>query len=329
MRRLAISLAVAVLISTAMPERSQADTYNFSTITNPNDTAFDQLLGINDSGMIAGYYGDGMIVPNNGFTLTLNPIVFTTENYPNAAQTQVIGINGAGNTDGFYIDQNGVTHGFTDFGGVFATVDNPNPTSVLTQLLGLNAFGSAAGYWQNAAGTQFPFIELGGSFAGLDKKLPANTMAQATGIDDGGVVSGFYVDAAGNTHGFILAGSQVTTLDFGNDTNTTALGINNNGQVVGTFVDAAGMHGYVYNLVTGAFTQIDDPNGINSSGLDTTTVNGLNNLGQLVGFYMDANGNTDGFTATPTPEPSAWLLMITALGIAAYLKMGRRSPSGA
>jgi hypothetical protein len=61
-------------------------------VSSPGDPAFTQLLGINNSATIAGYYGDGSIVPNNGFTLTL-PNTFLPQNFPGAAQTQVIGIN--------------------------------------------------------------------------------------------------------------------------------------------------------------------------------------------------------------------------------------------
>jgi hypothetical protein len=60
----------------------------FEDINYPHDT-FTQLLGINNSGVIAGYHNFNM---NSGFTLVL-PKSFTTEKYPNSMQTQVIGIN--------------------------------------------------------------------------------------------------------------------------------------------------------------------------------------------------------------------------------------------
>ena len=62
------------------------------------------------------------------------------------------------------------------------------------------------------------------------------------------------------------------------------------------------MHGFVY--AGGVFTTVDDPGGVG-----TTIVNGINDLGQLVGFYVDSNGNTDGFVATPTPEPASLVLL--------------------
>src|SRR6516225_8365396 len=67
--------------------------YHFQSIASPQDTTFTQLLGINDQGTIAGYFGSGAAGhPNKGFTLTL-PNTFTPENYPGSAQTQVVGID--------------------------------------------------------------------------------------------------------------------------------------------------------------------------------------------------------------------------------------------
>ena len=54
------------------------------------------------------------------------PNQFTAENYPNSMMTQVIGINNSVTTDGFYVDQAGVTHGFYHTSnGIFTSVDYP------------------------------------------------------------------------------------------------------------------------------------------------------------------------------------------------------------
>src|SRR5258708_8727166 len=72
--------------------------FTFQTIFFPGDT-FTQLLGINDFDVIAGYHVANV---NKGFLFTF-PNPFTPENFPNSAQTQVIGINNRGFTDAFYI----------------------------------------------------------------------------------------------------------------------------------------------------------------------------------------------------------------------------------
>ena len=121
-----------------------AQSYNFEIVKYPANNVndqFTQLLGINDSLQIAGYHN---VNQNSGFTLEL-PNSFTTENYPNSMMTQVIGINNLGTTDGFYVDNNNVTHGFTDTHGKFATVDYPG--TPFNQLLGQNDMGQAAGYY--------------------------------------------------------------------------------------------------------------------------------------------------------------------------------------
>src|SRR5450631_1691913 len=85
-----------------IPGAARAD-YIVTDVSSPGDPAFTQLLGINNSSTIAGYFGDGTAVANNGFTLVL-PNSYTPENVPAAAQTKVIGINNTGWNDGFYTD---------------------------------------------------------------------------------------------------------------------------------------------------------------------------------------------------------------------------------
>src|SRR6266851_5954209 len=38
-------------------------------LNNNGDPNFNQLLGINDEGTIVGYFGDGAVIPNNGYVL--------------------------------------------------------------------------------------------------------------------------------------------------------------------------------------------------------------------------------------------------------------------
>ena len=115
MKRLQLTfvLAVAVLLGTS----AWAQSYSFVTVNNPNDQndPFTQLLGINNNMTIAGYHN---FINNQGFTLNL-PVNFNVENFPSSMMTQVIGINNTGTTDGFYVDNNNVTHGFTNVHGKF------------------------------------------------------------------------------------------------------------------------------------------------------------------------------------------------------------------
>jgi hypothetical protein len=78
---------------------------------------FSQLLGINDSGTVAGYYGDST-TSQHGFLYDSNTGRYTflddpAEAFNNGVEvTQITGINNAGDLSGFYSDSNGVFHGF-------------------------------------------------------------------------------------------------------------------------------------------------------------------------------------------------------------------------
>ena len=81
MKSLALGLSVAVLVFSPLSALVDGTTYTFQTVISLGDAAFTQLLGINNSQTIAGYFGDGTIVPNNGFTLVLTSS-FAPENFP-------------------------------------------------------------------------------------------------------------------------------------------------------------------------------------------------------------------------------------------------------
>jgi len=310
-----LALAVGFLL---IPGVARAQQYVFENIAFPGDT-FTQLLGINDADVIAGYHNNTV---NQGFTLNL-PNSFTSENVPaGVLGTQVVGINNAGNTGGFYIDNGGFNHGFLNMNGVFSTVDFPGTT--FNQILGLNDTGQAAGYWQatpsgfDTAYIFNPNLPAGGQFTNLNPLLSdllppgPPVSAQATGINDKGEVSGFYATTGGD-NGFLLNAGKLTILSFPGATVTEALGLNNLGQVVGTYTDAAGNpQGFIYS--GGVFTPLNDPGAIQ------TTVNGINNFGHIVGFALE-NGNTVGFVGAPLVVSEPSLLGLLALGSTALVGM--------
>src|SRR5271166_6311358 len=287
MKRFAFAVSIALLLCVSI----SAQNYNFQTVNYPGDT-FTQLLGINNSLNIAGYHN---FAQNSGFTLRL-PSNFTTENYPGSMMTQITGINNGKTTDGFYVDNNNVTHGFTDINGNYATVDFPG--TVFNQLLGQNDMGQASGYYsmsQNNSTPDTPYVydELGGGVFQVINIPAAVGGAQATGINNSQQISGFYIDSQGVNHGFLLNFGLLVTLDAPSSNFTQALRLNNKGQVAGTYMDqGCNTNGFVWTSA-GGFQTIDEPNGFG-----TTVVNGINDKGVLVGFY-GTSPNNSGFVAFP------------------------------
>ena len=320
-----------LLVTVAVPAASV--NFNFQTLNNPTDPTFNQLLGINNGGLIVGYFGVGSTPnPNKGYTL-VPPSSYTNENFTNSVQTQVVGVNNNASptTVGFWIDGAGNNHGFVDQNNTFTPVNDPNIPGTgltVTQLLGVNNNNVAAGFYVDGNGDAQGFQYNIGSQTFTGITLPGSfnaAMTTATGINNAGVISGFYVDTQGTTHGFIDDHGTFTSFDDpGANGNTMFLGLNNTGEVVGSFVDINNVtNGLVYNTLSNTWQTVNDPFSSATPAFDVTgtTINGVNDKGQLVGFYSDGT-NVDGFLATPAPEPAS--LGLVSLGAALVVTLRRR-----
>jgi len=304
----AVALAGSASAATIGAHHS-GTSYSFQTLDNANDLTFNQLLGINDEGVIAGYFGSGAAGhPNKGYLLLPRPGYYINQNFPGSVQTQVTGLNNRGVTVGFWSNSNmGVgmdaNFGWVNVDGHFRNVDFPtgSPASpAINQNLGVNDQGVVVGFYNDANGNSHGYeynIWTHRFSTVTDPNAPSASLTAAA-INGRGDVAGFYTNpATGNTDGFLLSHGQFTDLAVPGASSTMALGVNNFDEVVGTYTVGSGssavMHGFTWTPQRG-FRTVDDPHGVG-----TTTINGVNDFGQLVGFYVDANGNTDGLLASP------------------------------
>ena len=292
-----------------------ATSYSFRTLNNHHDLTFNQLLGINNEGLIAGYFGSGAKGhPNKGYRLSkpYSQGNYASENYPGSRQTQVTGLNDTGTTVGFWSTQNKASLANNNFGfylraGHFHEVNFPaqgtsNPP--VDQLLGVNDSNVAVGFYVNAQGDSrgYTFNIKTGRYARVElpgiNNLGKGTSLTASAINNSGGVAGFYSLNGGTTKGFYkTSGGHVYKLTVKGASATTPFGVNDSGEVVGAYTTGTGSSaqsfGFTWTRAHG-FQTVSDPHGIGS-----TLINGVNDRGDLVGFYTDSAGNTDGMLATP------------------------------
>lgn len=189
-------------------------TYTFKTLDDAADPTFNQLLGINDAGVIAGYFGSGDLAnghPNRGYTLNspYGQANYLNENFPGSAQTQVTGLNNKGETVGFWADANGDNFGFVEHNGRFTNVVDPNAplpvagTPSVQQLLGINKYHVAVGFYTDGSGNNhgFTYNVADGRFRAIN--VQGWTSVTATAINRDGEVAGF-VQNGPSEKGFVL-----------------------------------------------------------------------------------------------------------------------------
>ena len=307
----ALALTTSAASASTLSTHNHGTSYTFATHDNARDLTFNQLLGINDEGVIAGYFGSGAQGhPNKGYLLLprYGQRNYTGENFPGSVQTQVTGLNNRGVTVGFWSSMNNANmvndnFGFVDVGGHFRTTDFPTKSPAnppVDQNLGVNDSDVAVGFYTDANGNNHGYeynIRSNHYSSVTDPSLPGASLTAAA-INDEGDVAGFYTNAAGTTDGFLKTHhGQFINLAVPGAASTMALGVNGSDEVVGVYTVGSGstaaMHGFTWTPQHG-FSTVDDPHGAG-----TTTINGVNDRGQLVGFYVDSAGNTDGFLATP------------------------------
>ncbi len=353
-----VALAGIVVLATSSPSDAAvistiiSNGYDFTNF-DPSITApavGSNVNGISNAGTVVGTLVDA----NNASTFS-NFSGPPTNLTPLNNGTGVIAVSGP---VAFGINSSGAVVGGTGTNAFYLPAGGPpqvlpGPPGA-TNAFGINDAGAIVGQFMSGALTPGFVLPSIGSNSFITINAPVGPdVVNPQGINNNGLVVGFYLGTDGQTHGFTTSVAGVTP---GQSVTGTAvadpiipnvagepgatfvfsqlLGVNSMGLVAGYYGDSTGsQHGFLYNSKTGTYTFLDDPAAAFSNGVEATQITGINNFGEIAGFYTDAQGIAHSFvacptgstcTATATPEPSSYTLLLAGLTGLAVLR--RRRP---
>ena len=165
--------------------------------------------GINDSGLVAGYWDvldvNGNALAIYGFTWKDGGFIDTQINFPGAAGSGLFGVNARGDLSGVWVPDffSGIEHGFVcPKSAPCFSYDAPVPGTVpFTDGKEINAHGQVVGVHIGDDGIWHSYLMSGATFTEID--FPGSTGTGAFGINSAGQIVGKYFTADGLTHGFL------------------------------------------------------------------------------------------------------------------------------
>jgi hypothetical protein len=281
---LLLGLPLGATLLTAGEEPHQPH-YRFTEIPLPVPS---WAVGINDKGIVTGFYTDPATSNVLSFVLERGELT-TGISAPGATVTALGPANNRGVESGNYGDETHQQAAFYDLRrGTFTPLPEI-PGMPFSFGDGINDFGHASGVAYTAgdfnnggAGLGTQWIWDGENYSFFTVPGAVNG-AVAGGINNRDQVTGYYVDSSGLPQGFLKDGTNFTTFNAPGALYTVAFGINNLGVVAGLYVNPDhSHHGYLWR--DGQFTTVDT---------DISTAIGTlwyqaNDRGDLAGLYYDA-----------------------------------------
>jgi|HubBroStandDraft_3_1064219.scaffolds.fasta_scaffold220326_1 hypothetical protein len=171
-------------------------------VFDPLATNLTEAWGVNDSGVIVGFYTDSA---GNFQGFRDVDGTYTTIACPDIADTRAFGVNDTNIVVG---DTSASTAG--PFSGMMyksGKCTSVNfPKAVSTSAKGINKTGEISGWYTDSTGVTHGFAKTGSTFQSIN--YPGATGTLAYHLNDSGQIPGYYSDSAGAVHGFIAIPKQ-------------------------------------------------------------------------------------------------------------------------
>lgn len=253
-------------------------------------------LGFTTSIGSSAFAGDHAVFNSATFLYTVVPqaplpplakLSYKNIDVPGEVETDVGGINDAGDIVGAFIDAAGMVHGYLQNKNGLQEIAAPNAIS--TAPAAINNRGDMTGTFTGNDNVRHGFVFVNGVFTTLD--FPGAISTFPFGINDHGVIVGTYQLTRFGLHAFRFDENGFVTIDDPDQDPsglTEALGVNNSGDVAGLFLDQQ-FNSHAFLLSHNTFNDIQVPGGFQPSG------GGLNNSASIIGSYEDVNQFVHGF----------------------------------
>jgi probable HAF family extracellular repeat protein len=247
--------------------------------------------GINDSGAVVGYTGDGKGLPNGierGFIYSGGK--YTELLPPGWKWAATTGINDSGAVVGYGGDDSSSPSykGFIYSGGVYTELLPPWFIMVAAAPYDINNSGAVVG-WGNDGTSNKGYLYSEVVYTELNQ--PGFCRFFPAAINDSGAVVGWGVYGSDIDHGidkgFLYSGGVYTEILPPGWVSAEARDINNSGAVVGKGYDGTTHKGFLYSK--GVYTEIHPPGWINSD------ARAINDSGAVVGDGTNSNHYGRGF----------------------------------
>jgi uncharacterized membrane protein len=245
-----------------------------------------ELTGINNNGVISGYY-----IQNNetGAEFTWQNGVFSYFNVPDECDVVTGGINDSNQVVGYYAPQEDCNQaiGFVYDGATFTYFQYPG--AQFTQAFGINNAGLIVGTEFSFSSSHLGFLYDGTTFSTITK---GSDYVSALGVNNLGSVVGGLTENTVN-YGFLRSGGRYTRIAYPGAIATTALAINDSGTIVG----AEGFNQSCFVYRNGKFQTFS------ISPAKDTICTGINNAGVIVGYTIPYGpGPSHGFYTSPVTD---------------------------
>jgi uncharacterized membrane protein len=245
-----------------------------------------QLTGINNNGVISGYY-----LQNNetGGEFTWQNGVFSYFNVPDECDVVTGGINDSNQVVGYYAPQVDCNQaiGLVYDGATFTYFQYPG--AQFTRAYGINNAGLIVGTEFSMSSSQLGILYDGTTFRTITK---GSDSIAALGVNNLGAVVGVVTENTVN-YGFLRSGGKLTRIAYPGAITTTAYAINDNGTILG----GEGINTSCFVYKNGQFKTFSI-----SPAMDTICT-GINNAGVIVGYTIPwGPGPSHGFYTSPVTD---------------------------